>query len=242
MAHNVATEIAQELAFDEALLLHADELTERTMGVNEFIRVWEFVAPVVVLGRSSKVAEEVDIAYCRSEAIPIHRRSSGGASVVGGPGCLMYSVVLDLNLRPELSQIDKAHQFVMQRVLSAVNVQLGRAEFQGTCDLTLDNRKFSGNSMRVARHHLLYHGTLLYQADLARIANCLRLAPRQPGYRAERPHTEFITNVVIDPEQFRGDLLAEFGVTSKWSGSISNAMLMKLKSERYDNPNWNYSR
>ena len=40
----------------------------------------------------------------------------------------------------------------------------------------LSPRKFSGNSLRVKRTHLLYHGTLLYDFDLSLIAKCLRTA------------------------------------------------------------------
>ena len=49
---------------------------------------------MVVIGRSSRTADEVDLEYCRAEGIPVLRRCSGGAAVVVGPGCLMYSVVL----------------------------------------------------------------------------------------------------------------------------------------------------
>ncbi len=84
-------EPADHLALDEALLLEADEGTGR-----EALRVWEFRDHVVVAGRSTRVNDEIDLAYCHSRGIPVLRRCSGGASVLGGPGCLMYSVVLSL--------------------------------------------------------------------------------------------------------------------------------------------------
>ena len=56
--------------------------------------------------------------------------------------------------------------YVMQRVLAALQQQIPEVAFQGTCDLTWQNRKFSGNSLRIARGHLLYHGTMLYRVDL----------------------------------------------------------------------------
>ena len=64
---------------------------------SERIRVWQFDQPVVVLGRSSRVADEVNREVCEQHGIPLHRRSSGGATVLGGPGCLMYSVVLSFD-------------------------------------------------------------------------------------------------------------------------------------------------
>ena len=35
------------------------------------------------------VEVEVDTQACRGRGIPILRRASGGAAIVGGPGCLM---------------------------------------------------------------------------------------------------------------------------------------------------------
>ncbi len=240
------TQAAHQLALDEALLLIAEERTSSEAGASEFIRVWEFDHPTVIVGRSSRVNDEVDVDFCRNQAIPIFRRCSGGATVVGGPGCLMYSVVLDLSLRPALARIDVTHQFVMQHLQTAVNRQFSDAEetaqFQGTCDLTFANRKFSGNSMRMARNHLLYHGTLLYDADLATVARCLCYAPRQPDYRAERAHAEFITNINVDPVQLKTDLIDVFGGHQTWNESLPQERIDALCQERYENTGWNFSR
>ncbi len=240
------TKASHQIAMDEALLLIAEEQTSNAGGTCEFIRVWEFEHPTVIVGRSSRVAEEVDIDFCRSEGIPIFRRCTGGASVVGGPGCLMYSVVLDLDLRPDLARIDVTHQFVMQHLQTAVNRQLRTAteaaQFQGTCDLTFNNCKFSGNSMRMARHHLLYHGTLLYDGDLALIARCLKFAPRQPDYRAERDHEHFITNINVDPAKLKRDVVEVFGARETWREALPQSQIQMLCEQRYENTGWNFSR
>ena len=101
------------LALDEALLVEADQDV-----VGESLRVWEFHKHVVVAGRSTRIDDEVDRPYCQAQGIPVLRRCSGGASVVGGPGCLMYTVVLSLAGRVGLNRIDVAHQYVMTRVLA----------------------------------------------------------------------------------------------------------------------------
>ncbi|TWU35107.1 lipoate--protein ligase family protein [Novipirellula artificiosorum] len=238
---------ADQLAVDEALLLFADEATELKESQHEFLRVWEFAKPTVVVGRSSRVRDEVDVPYCDACAIPIFRRCSGGASVVGGPGCLMYSLVLDLDLRPELTHIDANHHFVMRRLLQAVNRQLEQqhdetAAFQGTCDLTFVNRKFSGNSMRMTRHHVLYHGTILYDADLDLIARCLRTAPRQPDYRLGRSHQAFITNVPLDRTLLESDLRDVFDAAVDWPAAVPADKIVQLRQQRYDERGWNFLR
>lgn len=221
------------LALDEACLLEADD---GRMG--ETLRVWEFVDPTVVLGRSSKVELEVDQRYCRSRGVPVLRRCTGGAAVVGGPGCLMYSVVLSFDRRPALQKIDQAHKFVMARVQAAIARQQPSIEYQGICDLTYGNRKCSGNSLRVSKRHLLYHGTVLYGANLDLIAGCLRHAPRQPDYREGRDHRDFLTNISIDRRRLTSDLKTEFEATDADDFRLPWERIGELCRQRYDDRRW----
>src|SRR5688500_8952672 len=100
------------LALDEALLEHA----ERAGRPSEVLRVWESPAPIVVIGRSSRIEDEVHLDHCRTAGIPVLRRVSGGAAIVAGPGCLMYAVMLSYQVRPELRPIDAAHRFVLETI------------------------------------------------------------------------------------------------------------------------------
>ena len=226
---------ADHLALDEALLQEADE---GNSGAT--IRLWEFPQVVVVAGRSTKIQTEIDQDYCRTHSIPIYRRCSGGASVVAGPGCLMYTVILSLSQNPELRKIDAAHRHVMAKVLQGLQAQVPEVALQGICDLTWKDRKCSGNSLRIARHHLLYHGTILYDFQLEFIARCLTFAPRQPEYRREREHQKFVTNVPIDPISFRDGLCRAFGVSSTVQAESFRSRIQELREQRYGSPAWNF--
>lgn len=244
VANNPCLQPAAELAFDEAMLLEADAGSGWTSDQRECVRLWEFSSPVLVLGRSSKFADEVDHEFCTEHQVEVLRRCSGGASIVAGPGCLMYSVVLSFERRPELQKIDVAHRFVMQRLLAAIGRQVPRAQTQGTCDLTLDDRKFSGNSVRVSRQHLLYHGTILYHADLEFISRCLGTPPRQPEYRRQRTHHDFMTNVSLDARQLADDVAQVFcesdvpePASRDWTDAV-NRRTQELLATRYHDPQW----
>ena len=224
------TNPADHLAVDEAMLL----------AEGESFRTWEFARPIVVAGRSTPIDQEIDRAYCESRGIPIMRRCSGGASVVGGPGCLMYSIVLDTENEPGLRRIDVAHRYVMTRVLKAVRRQLPDAEQQGTCDLTWQNRKCSGNSLRITRQNLLYHGTILYEFDLDLISRILKVAPRQPEYRQGRDHDSFVTNVPIAPERLIDDLCEVFQVSGEQDVDVWSSRIRELRRDRYDRDSWHF--
>src|SRR6187200_1117199 len=88
----------ENLALDEALL----EEAEAGKAADEVLRLWEMPEKVVVVGRSSQVGEEVNLEAVAEAQVPVLRRCSGGAAIVAGPGCLMYSVVLRYEGREHL--------------------------------------------------------------------------------------------------------------------------------------------
>ena len=205
---------AENLALDEALLESAEAAAQPT----DVLRLWEPDGPMVVLGRSSKIDEEVDRDACRELNIPILRRTSGGLTILTGPGCLMYALVLSLERRPELRAVEHAHRFVLGTHAAALSAHVPGVRCQGTSDLAVDDgtsppRKFSGNSIRVKRTHLLYHGTILYDFPLDRIERCLRTPPRMPDYRNARPHTSFLTNLPLPPQTIRQSLITTWDTT-----------------------------
>lgn len=223
----------ENLALDEALLSEAESGNRPV----EVLRIWEPIEPLVVIGRASKLHEEVNLEVCQERGIPVLRRSSGGASVVTGRGCLMYAVVLSYELHPQLTALDVCHQYVMGRLQKSLAREVPEVDFQGTCDLTLDGRKFSGNSLRCKRTHLIYHGTLLYDFDLKLIPELLRTPPRMPDYRERRPHESFVTNVPITRETIRQRLIEAWDTTGEmidWPQELT----AQLVAEKYTNPEW----
>jgi lipoate---protein ligase len=228
---------AENLALDEALL----DAAEAGESADEVLRLWEPTAPVVVVGRSSRVAEEVDVAACRVAIVPILRRSSGGAAIVAGPGCLMYSVVLRYDGRQHLRLIDEAHRHVLGIVGSAVGLLAAGVVRCGTSDLAIGGRKFSGNSLRCKREHLLYHGTLLYDFDLSLISKLLKMPPRQPAYRDGKSHAEFVINLGVGRERLAAAVKRAFEATDELK-SWPREAAQHLVAERYSQDAWNLAR
>ena len=76
---------------------------------------------------------------------------------------------------------------------------------EGTSDLVVKGagraKKISGNALRVRRQSVLYHGTLLDEYPLELVGQLLRHPPREPEYRHQRTHSEFLTNLLLGREQ-----------------------------------------
>ena len=227
--------LAENLALDEALL----EAAEQSDQPCEVLRLWESPEIAVIVGRASRVQDEVNVPFCQQAGIPILRRCSGGTSVVLGPGCLLYGVVLDCEKRPTLRMVDHAHRFVLDRLQHAIQ-QLGIAvQFEEPCDLTWNNRKISGNSLRCKRQSFLYHGTVLYDFTNDLMSRCLRFPPRQPSYRQDRTHDEFVINAPLNIALLREALRASweaFETLDDWPRDETT----HLVRERYSRAEWTF--
>ena len=88
---------------------------------------------------------------------------------------------------------------------------------RGISDLVLGERKFSGNSLRLKRANLLYHGTILYDFRLEWISRYLAMPPREPDYRKGRPHEEFLTNLPVPVSKIREAIRAAWAAVEPTS-------------------------
>lgn len=223
-----------DVALDEALLCEAEEHE----GRRETLRLWEPACPMVVVGRGSQVAAEVNLEQCRRASATVVRRSSGGAAIVAGPGCLMYSLVLCRGERSDLADVERTHRFVLGTLAEGL-ARLGFAVVrEGTSDLTHRGKKFSGNSMRCRRNYVLYHGTLLYRFPIDLIDRLLLMPPRRPAYRGDRPHGQFVANLDADPAALRATVAAAFQAQTPrldWPRQRTETLVQS----RYATDNWN---
>ena len=228
------------IALDEALI----EAAESGLGPEpqaEIIRLWEPQQPIVVIGRSSPIRQEVNLRHCEKKNIPVIRRCSGGASIVTGPGCLMYALLLDYRRRPEMRSLAFAHHYVMGKMQAAISTIGIDVDLNGTSDLTLGTKKFSGNSMRAKRDWMIYHGTMLCQMNMDLIYDCLETPVRQPEYRQSRTHREFLIQLPTTTTRLRAAIVNEFQAATHcvdWPMQLTQ----QLVNEKYSQSAWNYKR
>ena len=225
---------AENLALDEALLESAESAGQPT----EVLRLWEPTAPMVVLGRSSRIVNEVRSDACRMTGTVVLRRVSGGATIVTGPGCLMYGLVLSLQTRPQLRTVDHAHRFVLATLAAALKPLVDGVGPRGTSDLAIGDKKFSGNSVRVKREHLLYHGTLLYHFPLELIERYLAMPLRQPDYRNGREHGKFVTNLPLPCTAIQQALVTAWDAVEPYD-DWPEELTARLVAEKYGRREWN---
>jgi lipoate---protein ligase len=189
--------LAENLALDEALLLDAEA------GGPALLRFWEWTRFAVVLGPGGKAADDVHENACREDAIPIHKRSSGGGTVLLGPGCLLYSLILPYQRHPDLQSLRPSYRHILKEMTTALTDLLPGITQDGISDLVHGHCKFSGNAQQRKRANLLHHGTLLYAFSLEKISRYLKIPPRQPDYRKGREHQAFLLNLPTNAAELK---------------------------------------
>lgn len=225
---------AGNLALDEALMEQCE-----SSGL-EVLRFWESPQHFVVVGYANRVESEVNLTFCRAAEIPVLRRCTGGGTVIQGPGCLNYSLVMQIKGPGPLSTITGTNSFVLGRHSDALTPLLKRpVRREGDTDLAVGGIKFSGNAQRRGRAALLFHGTLLLGLDLKWIGKALPMPSRQPTYRNNRPHGAFVANLGVDRESVKAAL------TAAWSaaGALKKVPIGRaeeLAKEKYDRHEWNF--
>jgi len=249
---------AENLACDEALLDWFEE-----NGGEGVLRFWEPENYFVVVGYGNHVQTEANTAACDKDGIPILRRCSGGGTVLQGPGCLNYSLVLKAEEGGPLASITAANRFIMERNRGAVENECRRKkeecriQVRGFTDLTLDPRphgapkqsgggstldpalKFSGNAQRRKKHFLLFHGTFLLNFDLALIDKFLRMPSKEPDYRQGRSHTNFLTNLHLPVDGMKRTLGKAWGATMPLEVVPRDAIALLVR-DKYVTKEWNF--
>lgn len=225
---------AENLACDEALL----ETCEA--GGPEALRFWEAPAHFVVLGYANRVATEVDLGECRARGIPVLRRITGGGTVLQGPGCLNYSVVLRIQEEGPTASIPQTNLWIMNRHAAALTELLGQpVRRRGDTDLAIADRKCSGNAQRRGRRALLFHGAFLIDLDLALLAAVLPPPSREPDYRAGRGHGDFVMNLGVDRARLKSALRQVWAANEPLSAWPA-ARTEELARTKYCRDEWNH--
>lgn len=195
-----SADIAWNVAADEALLTACEQ---NLLGVGSALRVWRQNSWAVVLGASGKMAQEVYAERCHQAGVPIARRSSGGGTVLLGPGTLCVSWVRPLaDFAVAERGVRELQVAMLEELASVFRMDRPALDVIAAGDWALDGRKCAGSAQRRQKTHVLVHMSLLNQTDLTMISRLLPPPPRMPDYRAERTHDQFLTNFDLPPNRF----------------------------------------
>ncbi|MEK7378631.1 MAG: lipoate--protein ligase family protein [Candidatus Binatota bacterium] len=224
------------LACEEALI----QWCEEDGYEDEILRFWEPREHFAVLGYSGKVNSELNLISCQDLCVPVLRRCSGGGTVLQGPGCLNYALILRIPDREALKGITETNAFIMQRLKNALEPILGPGiEIQGFSDLALGTLKFSGNAQYRKRRFLLFHGTFLLRFDISLVEKLLPIPLRQPPYRQNRSHGDFLANLNLPSDTIKQTLKRAWHATEELK-DLPLDRIERLARDRYADNKWTF--
>ena len=221
------------VACDEALL----DLCEAG-GSDELLRLWALPQYFVVVGYANKAATEVDLPLCRKLAIPVLRRCTGGGTVLQGPGVINYSLILRMDDSGPCHSIPATNKFILERHRDALaRLVMAPVEWRGQTDLAIGGLKFAGNAQRRRRRFLLFHGSFLLHLDIGLLEKLLPQPSRQPDYRINRSHSDFLINLNVPDHTLKAALGKAWNATAPLE-PIPFDQIELLAREKYAVDEW----
>jgi len=223
---------ATNLAFEEAVFALAEE---------ESLILWRN-GPSVILGRNQNAYEELDFRFVEEHGIRVVRRISGGGAVFHDLGNINYTIVCrDADAFGNYERFTRP----VREYLKTLGVH---AECVGRNDLCVDGMKVSGGAQAVRGGRVLHHGTLLFDADLSRLAGALKPHPAKMESRGIKSVRSRVTNIAshlsrgMSVEEFLDELEQHFLKDGARKAEPTEAELRKaeeLRTSKYDTFAWN---
>lgn len=155
--------------------------------------VWR-VSPTVIIGRNQDLEAEVNLEYCRKNAVKVVRRKSGGGCVYSDKGNIMISCV---SRRGEAADVFDRYLTSLTECLRSLGL---KAEKSGRNDVLIEGRKISGNAFQQLPSRSIVHGTLLYDTDFS----ALEKAIRPPVEKLERHGIASVRQRVANLREYLG--------------------------------------
>ncbi len=201
---NNSTNPYYNLALDHAIFLSYNDS-------NPWVRYWQN-KPSVILGKGQELSKEVNIKYCQREKIVICRRISGGGAVYHDLGNLNVSIFLNTKYLPSNS-IKEIHDLILGRMLLAFK-NLGSGYSKKENAIFYNGRKISGTAAYRQSNKLLYHFTILFDANLIHLENALLAKDQMPKSKRASRYAPTINIPNFDFHQWRKVFLKQFSITT----------------------------
>ncbi len=229
----------EAIAFDELLLIKAE-----SGQIGETIWFWDPPSFFVVLGRAREVGADCHLERCRQDGLKIIRRISGGGTVLQGPGCFNYTLVLSYDRSERYRNIRDSYRDILGKISDGLGKKSFDVRFYPLSDLALDGKKISGNAQARKRRFFLHHGTFLCGLDIGKVSGYLSHPDTEPEYRSGRSHENFMVNIPITPTEVRNVIKGAFlpQDISGWRPDKNFLdQLDGLVASKYSKDEWNFA-
>lgn len=233
--------ISHNPQFNLAMEQYIFDTFDRT---KEYFMLWQNDNAIIV-GKNQNAAQEINREYVHENNISVVRRLSGGGAVYHDLGNLNFTYIVDGN---------DGHSFDFKKFcLPVVNAlkELGvQSEVNGRNDITIEGKKFSGNSQYSKQGRVMHHGTIMYDSNLDVVSESLNVSKdkiESKGVKSVRSRVANIKDYMkteVSIETFKKELLKymfENGELQEYKLTEEDIDNIKtIQREKYDKWEWNF--
>ena len=212
----------------------------------DYFMLWQNHNTIVV-GKYQNTVEQINTRFVEQEGISVVRRCSGGGAVYHDLGNLNFTFIVDAEQVESLN-----FQRFCQPVVEALGQCGVTAEISGRNDMTIEGKKFSGNSQYLQQGRVMHHGTMMFNSNLDVLQESLQVTQdkiQSKGVPSIRSRVTNIADHLTRPctlEDYHNTLVETVGQTCvlepfPLTPEIELAV-EALAKEKYRTWEWNYGR
>ncbi len=202
--------------------------------------------PSILIGRNQNTFAEINLDYVRKNNIDVVRRLSGGGAVYNDLGNMNFTFISN-------KSDDNSFSRFACPVIDAL-ISLGvNARFSGRNDITIDDKKFSGNAQYFHKDKILHHGTLLYDVDMSKLSKALKTHPLKFKNKSVKSVSSRVTNISehlkekMDLPEFKAYLenyiKNTYNIKSSYIPTdVDLKNIEKIAQNRFRTETWNYGK
>ena len=239
------------MAIDEAIMLAMKE-----GKAPPTLRLYRWKPSAVSIGTFQGMHDEVDIEFCKSKGIDFIRRITGGGAVYHDyNGEVTYSIIMPKGHPLALNDILDSYKLLCGGIVRALyHLDIKNGEFKPINDVTVGEKKVSGNAMTRRHDCVLQHGTTLLDLNVNLMFTILKVPQEKISDKMISDVKERVTSIQeilnrqVHINELRDALALGFSEALEIelvSGKLSTEEQQtaeKLAEEKYSTDAWNFSR
>lgn len=157
------------------------------------MKFWIPAETLVVIGNGSKPENEIIEDMIRTDRVPVVRRSTGGCAVVLSREMAIVSFAIYTEDQKDSGEYFRILNSIIVDALSKMGVR--DVSHKGRSDIAIGERKIAGTAIYRNKNSVFYHAVINVAGDAKQIDRYLKHPPREPEYRRNRKHSEFVTSL-----------------------------------------------
>ena len=224
--------------------------TERELDGDVFM-LWRN-EPSVIVGKYQNTYEEVNLEYTSAKGIHVSRRMSGGGTVYHDLGGWQFTFIT--RDAGESIEFDRFMRPITEALCSmGLDVRAtGRNDIALFPKGSETGYKISGNTQYKKNGVTVHHGTLLFQADMEKLHDYLKVTDATIESKAVASVSSSVTNISshlqenqMSIEEFKSALrnqLSRQNDTAYMLSDKDKQAIQKLRDEKYNTWEWNWGK